>query len=124
MTRRRRNITVLDIKMNENERKQCEKEHKKDEEEIDEKTVVGDSGVNDDCNSNNNDNEVHVQPVQIQVQSLRLNDNENEDNDGGDYNNHDSECGICEKDGDDDNNDDEYNRIQDAEYYDNTGNYL
>ena len=33
-----------------------------------------------------------------------------------DYNDYDSECGIWEKYGDDDNNDDDYNRTQDVEY--------
>ena len=37
--------------------------------------------------------------------------------------NYDSDCGIYEEDNDDDNNYDEYNGIQDAEYYDNAGNY-
>ena len=115
------------------------KDKNDDKEEVDEETVVGDNGANDGGDSNNNDNEVHIQPVQVQVQVqvqaqaqaqvqvqvqvLQRNDDENDDDDGGDYNNHDSDCGICEKDGDDDNNDDEYNIIQDAEYYDNTGNY-
>jgi len=38
------------MKMNDNESKQCEKEHKKDEKEVDEKTVVG-YGDNDDSNN-------------------------------------------------------------------------
>ena len=41
-----------------------------------------------------------------------------------DFHNYDSNYGICEEDDDDDNNNyDKYNGIQDANYYDNAGDY-
>ena len=53
-------------------------------EEVDQETVAGGSGVNNDGDRNNNNNEVHVQPVQVQVQVLQQKDVDNISNDDDD----------------------------------------
>ena len=69
---------------------------------------------------NNNDNEDPIVGGSGASFAGGATNDEDYDNDG-DYDDYNSDCGICEVNIDANNNDDGFNRIQDADYYDNAG---